>query len=191
MAKVHKHIISFRWSPKWPEWNTEQEPTRKKSTPCSPEYPQESLSPLWSCVAKWYNLCQFAIPRICWNCLWREFIAALRLGAQFPALPPRCHPWYIPKVLALPISRFAQFNSNASEMPLAVDMDLEWHGPMDLGCPINILCCSCSRSYGLTSTQVVFAISETTWVLIWHTLRQSTHGIPKGNSSPPVHKASL
>lgn len=45
-----------------------------------------------------------------------------------------------------PFPGLHKFNSNASEMPLAVDMDLEWHGPMDLGCPINILCCSCSRS---------------------------------------------
>ena len=98
-------------------------------------------------------------PSYMLKCLWREFIAALRLGAQFQALPPLCHQWYIPKVLA-PISRFVQiqlqdiWNANCS-----------WHGPgMTTNGPwwfyeypmLQLLL------YGLRSTQVVFAISETT-----------------------------
>ena len=121
-----------------------------------------SKMPLWSCVAKWYNLCQFAISRICWNVFEENSLLCCVLVLSSKRFLHCVIRGIFQRSWLYPFPGLYKFNSKISEMP-AVDMDLEWHGPMDLGgCSMNILCCSCSYSYGLRSTHVLLTISETT-----------------------------
>lgn len=105
-----------------------------------------SKMPLWSCVAKWYNLCQFAISRICWNVFEGNSLLRCVLVLSSKRFLHCVIRGIFQRSWLYPFPGLYKFNSKISEMP-AVDMDLEWHQwtlVAVLWISLNILCCSCS-----------------------------------------------